>query len=158
MLRIFGLGLAVCLFAGAARAGDDPVAAVRAIYDLYRVKHARVADEPDQLDPKYYSARRKKQLAALQKACKGKDMCLPDADHFVNGQDYKITDLQVKALADPATPANVAKVDVRFKNFETDEHFVFTMVREGKSWLIDEMEGGDKETRYTLDDTFKPNL
>lgn len=158
MWKIIGAVLALSLLAPSARAGSDPVVTVKAIYDLYRVKHARVADSPNQLDSKSYSARRKKQLAALAKACKGKDMCLPDADHLINGQDYKITALRVVALPDPASPPGVAKVDVSFKNVDAADHFVFTMVKEGAGWLIDEIDGGDKDTRYTLDDVFKPNL
>lgn len=158
MFKLTGCALILCLVAGTARADDDAVAAVQAIYNLYLIKYARVSDGPKQLDPQYYSARRKRQLAALRKTCKGKDLCLPDTDYFVNGQDYRLTNLQVRPLADPAAPADVAKVDVRFRNFEADDHFVFTMVKEGRRWLIDQMEGGGKETHYTLDDALTPHL
>lgn len=163
MLRRFLAGLALSVLAAtltpaASRAADDPVATIKAIYALYQAKNTKLEDTPDQLDPKYYSARRKTQLAALTRACEGKDMCFPDFDHLVNGQDYKITALVLKRLPSPASAPGPVKVDVRFRNFSTSQHFTFTMVQEGSGWLIDEMEGGSKDTRYTLDDVFKPNF
>lgn len=152
------LGLLLGVFADVALAADAAVAKVEAIYRLYRVKSADPADTPDQLDPKLYSARRKVQIAALNKACEGRDMCLPDFDHLVDGQDHRISELKVKRLPETPSRPDVAKVDVRFKNFRTPTHFVFTLVNEGGVWLIDEVEGGGKESRYTLDEVLKPNL
>jgi hypothetical protein len=138
-----------------ALAESGPVAAVRAIYAGYLVKTDRVADMPDQLAPKLYSARRRAELVKLKKACAKKDMCLPDADHFVDGQDYLITDLKITEIAVEAASARVA---ADFKNFDTREHMVFTLVKEGNRWVVDQLEGGKDDARYTLDDVLKPNF
>jgi len=138
-----------------AAAEEGPVAKVEAIYAPYLVKTDDPAATPDQLDPALYSARRKAQLARLQKACEGKDMCLPDFDHLVNGQDYALKGLKIEKIAGDDRRATVA---VRFSNFKTPQRFVFTLVKENDRWLIDQIDGGSKNYRYTLDDVFKPNF
>lgn len=155
-----GAGLVILgLVTGApAWAAEDAAATVKAIYTLYLVKSTKPGSEPDQLDPKYYSARRRQQIKELEKACDGKDMCMPDADHFIDGQDYKITGLQVKALPAPNPATGTAKVEVRFRNFGTPSHMIFTMVKEGDRWVIDQLEGGRKDARYTLDTVLQPNF
>ena len=155
-----GAGLVILgLVTGApALAADDAAATVKAIYTLYLVKDAKPGEEPDQLDPKYYSARRRQQIKDLEKACDGKDMCMPDADHVIDGQDYRITGLKVKALPSPNPATGTAKVEVRFRNFDTPNRMIFTMVKEGDRWVIDQMEGGRKDARYTLDTVLQPNF
>ena len=136
-----------------ARAEDDAVATVKRIYRAYDKAGDDPSTWPDQLAPKLYSERRRKEIAALKRACAGKDMCLPDFDHMIDGQDWKISGLKVEAKE---TTATTARVDVSFRNFETAVAFVFTMVKEKGGWKIDQMEGGG-EAKYTLDDVLKPN-
>ncbi len=157
MRRMIGLllGAVVAVSSGAARAAEaDAVATVKKIYAGYLKPARDLASSPDQLAPKLYSARRRAQLARLQKACAGKDMCLPDFDHLIDGQDWRLSGLSV---TETANDGRTARLDVSFRNFDTAVRFDFTMVKEAGGWKIDEIEGGGGESRYTLDEVFKPN-
>lgn len=144
-------GLVLAVVPTASRAESGPVAAVRAIYAPYLAPAKGLG--PDQLAPKLYSARRRAEIGRLHKACRGKDGCLPDADHFVGGQAYRITGLTITEVSADAT---TARVEADFANFDTHEHMVFTMVREGRRWVVDDLEGGRPDARHTLDDALRP--
>lgn len=140
------------LFAGAAaQAENAPAEAVRAIYQHYIAAEKSGAIGPDQLDPKLYTPRVRKQIRQLLKACKGKDVCLPDADFLIDGQDFKITDLQLRVLSDGE---NRALIEATFKNFDTTVKRVFTMRKQGAAWLIDDIDFGEGRR---LKDELKPN-
>lgn len=135
-------------------AEEDAVARLRAIYAPYLARPSATADVPDQLDPALYSARRRAQIAALQKACEGREMCGPDFDHLIDGQDWELSGLKIRRLSGDDRRTDV---DVAFRNAGTPQHFVFTMVKENGVWLIDEMKGGSRTYRYDLDAVLKPN-
>lgn len=152
--RVFVLlAAATICVAHPAFAAQEPADAIAAIYQAYIKAERNKGMAPDQLALKYYSARRQAQIIALKKACKGKDPCLPDADFFIDGQNYKIRDLDVRTRS---KNAQKAEVEARFRNFDTAQRVVFSLVNEGKGWRIDDMEGGIEGARYTLDTMLKP--
>lgn len=149
------LALALAAAPGSAGAAEaDAVATVKRIYAGYLKPGGDLASSPDQLAPKLYSARRRAQLAQLKKACAGKDWCLPDFDHLIDGQNWKLSALTVN---EQGNDGRTARLEVSFRNFDTAVRFDFTMVKEAGGWKIDEIEGGGGDGRYTLDEVFKPN-
>ena len=148
-------GLTFGLTGGAARAAElDAITTVKKIYAGYLKKSTGSDMGPDQLAPGLYSKRRRAQIADLQRKCRGKDFCLPDFDHLIDGQDWKLSDFTVR---ETGNDGRTASLEVAFRNFDKPVHFVFTMVKEAGGWKIDEMAGGDGESDYRLDDVFKPN-
>lgn len=151
---VLALAGALAASSASARAETDAVTALKRLYAAYQKAESSTSLGPDQLDPRLYSKRRRAEIAALRRACSGKDFCLPDFDHLVDGQASKITALTV-TLVEGSERA--ARVEVRFRNFETPTRFVFTMVKETNGWKIDDLKGGGGEADYTLDDVLKPN-
>jgi hypothetical protein len=60
-----------------------------------------------------------------------------DADPFINGQDYEISEL---LIADPAIEGDRAIVDVSFLNFGQPSDLRYTLVRRAEGWKIDDIE------------------
>jgi hypothetical protein len=143
MRRLFaGFGI-VGFLASPALAQSTPEVFVRGVYDAYVAAEKAGKDAPDQLRASIYSARIRKQIAALKKACaKREDLCLPDADFLVDGQDYKISDIHTKELSQQG---DRAKVEARFRNFDTAVVKTYTLVRENGRWAIDDIDGGLRE-------------
>ena len=135
--------LAASFFIFPAVAQTAPEVFVRGVYDAYVAAEKAGKDAPDQLRASIYSARIRKQIAALKKACaKRDDLCLPDADFLVDGQDYKISDIHTKELSQQG---DRAKVEARFRNFDTAVVKTYTLVRENGRWAIDDIDGGLRE-------------
>jgi hypothetical protein len=144
--------VAASLFCAAPARAEGAAEMVRALYAEYEKADATKASGPDQLDPKLYTARVRKQIARLNRACKGKDICGPDADFLVEGQDFKITEVKTRVVS---ASAERARVEARFKNFGGAIKRVFSMRREDGRWLIDDIDfGGGRR----LKDELKPNL
>ncbi|MBK9082533.1 MAG: DUF3828 domain-containing protein [Rhizobiales bacterium] len=146
-----GVVAALMLWAPLAFAASAPAEAVRAVYEQYLAAEKTGAMGPDHLDPKLYTPRVRAMIAKLQKACKGKDICLPDADFLVDGQDFKITDLLIRVISDQN---GRAMIEATFKNFDTKVKRVFTLRENGGRWLIDDIDFGGGEK---LKDQLKPN-
>lgn len=116
-----------------------PDAVVRGVYEAYVAAEKAGKDAPDQLRAALYSARVRKQIASLKKACaKRDDLCLPDADFLVDGQDYRISDIAVKLVSQQGERA---AVEARFKNFDTASRKTYTLVREKGRWVVDDIDG-----------------
>jgi hypothetical protein len=152
------LGCALmCATITTATAETGGVAAISKIYKAYvAVKPGSDDKLPNQLDPKLYSARVKTLLKALDKACAKKDdICYPDFDFLIDGQDFEIKDLKVTSLA---STAKTETVEARFVNFDAPRRMVFKLVNEKGRWLIDGMTS-DRDGNpdgYTLDQALKP--
>ena len=147
-----GLFIAASLWAVApARAAHAAAEAVRALYAQYEAAEKSNGSGPDQLDKSLYTPRVRREIAKLTKACKGKDVCLPDADFLVDGQDFRIRDLLVRVLSDGA---DRALIEATFKNFDTKVKRVFTMRLIDGRWLIDDINLG---AGRRLKDELKPN-
>lgn len=139
MNRLFLACLAASVLTAPALAETPPDAVVRGVYEAYVAAEKAGKDAPDQLRASLYSARIRKQIAALKKACaKRDDLCLPDADFLVDGQDYRISDIAVKLVSQQG---DRAAVEARFKNFDTTSRKTYTLVREKGRWVVDDIDG-----------------
>lgn len=137
-------------FIATAQAESAPAEAVRAIYGEYEAAEKTRGMGPDQLDKKYYTPRVRREITRLMKACKGKDVCLPDADFLIDGQDFKIRDLLIRVLSDRG---DTALIEATFTNWDTKVKRVFTMRNIGGRWLIDDIDFGKG---HKLKDELKP--
>ncbi|ODS01411.1 hypothetical protein AUC69_07000 [Methyloceanibacter superfactus] len=66
------------------------------------------------------------------------DACV-DYDMFVQGNDFKLTDLTFETNA---AEGNTATVTARFKNFGQPATVVFDLLHDDKGWMIEEMTSG----------------
>ena len=93
---------------------------------------------------------RSKHLNALfakdLKEAKG-DVGRLDFDPYVDGQDYQITGLKI---GDATITGTTAKVEVTFKNFDTAEDLMFTLVKESDGWKVDDVVSSSKDNPYSL--------
>ncbi len=157
MRRLF---LASLILAGAnpvvAQSPADPGVLIRQIYQAYVAAEKKpFGKEPDQYNSRYYSARINAQIEKLKKSCeKRDDICMPDADFLVDGQDFKIRDLKVNVTERSATSSTVVAT---FRNFESPRSATFKMALEKGRWVIDElrMNSKDQPEGYTLEETLK---
>ncbi len=72
-----------------------------------------------------------------------------DFDPYIDGQDYQITDL---VFHDAVITGDTAKVEVTFKNFDTSEDLMFTLVKEADGWKVDDVVSSNKDFPYSLKD------
>ena len=72
-----------------------------------------------------------------------------DFDPYVVGQDFLLTDFAVGAIEEMS---GTAKVTVNFRNFDTPETNVFTLIRESDGWKIDDVTNidADGHANYSL--------
>ena len=70
-----------------------------------------------------------------------------DFDPYIDGQDYRITGLK---FGDPTIVGDTAKVEVTFKNFDTPEDLMFTLVKQTDGWKVDDVVSSNKEFPYSL--------
>lgn len=144
--------VAACLgWAPLAQAAGGAADAVRALYGEYATAESSDGSGPDQLKKSYYTPRVRGMIRRLIAACKGKDVCLPDADFLVDGQDFKVRDLVIVTRSE--TDAS-AVVEATFKNFDAKVRRVFTMRQVDGRWLIDDIDFGRGRR---LKDELKPN-
>jgi len=141
------LALAVLAFAALvvpAFAYDSPKALLEALYSPY--------SQGDSFDwSKWDEAQfRSKELNVLfdkdAKEADG-DIGRLDFDPYIDGQDYKISDLK---FADAQIEGDTAKVEVTFKNFDLAEDMTFTLVKEADGWKIDDVVSANKDFPYSL--------
>jgi hypothetical protein len=70
-----------------------------------------------------------------------------DFDPYIDGQDYQITDLK---FGEPTINGDTAKVEVTFKNFDSAEDLLFTLVKEPDGWKVDDVVSSNKDFPYSL--------
>jgi hypothetical protein len=86
--------------------------------------------------------RASKSLAALFKKnrdCekKAKGICALDWDFIIDGQDYALSNIKVSSAV---VAGNKATVTVTFRNFDETDVNVYSFVREGGQWKVDDIE------------------
>ena len=124
-------------------AGAAPTALIESIYRLYIKTDKNSTKTPDQYTRAWYSAKIRAKIAEIEKACKKReDICWPDSDFLVDGQDFEIRDLKVREVARTDRDATV---EAKFRNFAEPHAMTFTLVRENGRWVIDEMVGRSKD-------------
>ncbi len=151
--------LLATMIAGPASAGEasDVISALYARYAKSGAD-ADLGTMPDILDPKLYSKRVGKLLSSLKKACKNvQEICGPDFDFFIDGQDWEIKKLQISTLKESAGKATV---EARFANSGLPRKITYILVNEGGRWVIDDLAAAKlgESGGYRLDEVLKPNL
>jgi Protein of unknown function (DUF3828) len=118
-----------------AAAADDPLSLIKAIYKTYTDIGPGEGGMPGL--PHVYSKRLQalidKDASETPEGTAGRI----DWDVFVDGQDWQLTDLDIKEVSrgDAA-----AEVRATFKNFGAPRDMLFDLVRENGHWRIDEIE------------------
>jgi hypothetical protein len=123
--------LALGLGSGAATAAafdSDPVSLIKSIYKTY---------EEDKPQPKHIYSKRLQAL--IDKDAKETPEGMVgriDWDVFVDGQHWKLTDLDITLVSQTA---DKAQVRATFKNFDHPSNMLFDLVREEGHWRVDDV-------------------
>jgi hypothetical protein len=114
--------------AHAAPFDSDPVSLIEAIYKTY---------EEDKPQPKRIYSKRLQALIDKDEKETPKGMVgRIDWDVFVDGQDWKLTELNITLVS---KSADKAQVRATFKNFDQSSNMLFDLVREGGRWRVDDV-------------------
>lgn len=134
--------LTLCLPARAQvnNAEADPSAWLKQVYALYQKAQSTAALE-GKASTTLIEKRASKALAALFKkdaACskRSQGVCALDWDFVVDGQDYKLSDVDV---GPSVVDGDKASVTVTFTNLDAKCRNVYTFVREGGQWKVDDI-------------------
>lgn len=135
MRIVLALLLALSLGAEAARAvqgtaDSDPVSLIKAIYATYTADN----DKPGL--PRIYSKRLQALIDKDEKETPEGMVGRIDWDVFVDGQDWKLTELKIALVW---KSADKAQVRATFKNFDQSSNMLFDLVREDGRWRIDDV-------------------
>jgi hypothetical protein len=125
VLIVLGLG------ADGARAvspDSDPVSLIEAIYKTYET------DNPGL--PNVYSKRLQALIDKDEKETPEGEVGRIDWDVFIDGQDWKLTELKIVLVS---KSADKAEVRATFKNFGEQSNQLFDLVREDGHWRIDDI-------------------
>jgi hypothetical protein len=121
------LGLASSM-AHAAPFDSDPVSLIKAIYKTY------AEDKP--LPKHIYSKRLQVLIDKDEKETTKGMVGRIDWDVFVDGQDRKLTELNITLVSKSAARAQVR---AGFKNFDQSSNMLFDLVREEGGWRVDDV-------------------
>jgi hypothetical protein len=144
MHRLFLVFVALAATIFPALAYDTPKALLEALYTPYLAGDSFNWDNWD--ESKLRSKGLNDLFAADLKEADG-DMGRLDFDPYIDGQDYQVTDLK---YGEPTITGDTAKVEVTFKNFDSAEDLMFTLVKEGDGWKIDDVSSSNKDYPYDL--------
>ena len=128
IILAFILGFVLAGSASAKSVDSDPVTLITEIYETYETDQAEL--------PHVFS----KQLQALidkdEREAEG-GVGRIDWDVFIDGQDWKLTELKIAPVSQ--TPSQ-AQVRATFKNFDKPSDMLFDLVLEEGHWRIDDIE------------------
>ena len=144
MRRIILLLLALAAGTVPALAYDTPKALLEALYSPYAKGDSFDWNNWD--ETQFRSAELNELFAKDLKEADG-EVGRIDFDPYIDGQDYQITDLKI---GEPAIDGDTAKVEVTFKNFDTADDLMFTLVKEAGGWKVDDVVSSDKNFPYSL--------
>jgi hypothetical protein len=125
----FILGFVLAGAASAKSVDDDPVTLITAIYKTYETDHAGL--------PHVFSKRLQALIDKDAKETPDDEVGRIDWDVFIDGQDWKLTDLKITRESQTDTQA---KVRATFKNFDKPSDMLFALVLEDGHWRIDDIE------------------
>ena len=128
IILAFLLGLAIAGTAFAKPIDSDPVTLITAIYKTYETDKAGL--------PHVYSKRLQALIDKDDKETPEGMVGRIDWDVFIDGQDWKLTDLKITPMSQTATQA---KVRATFKNFDRPSDMLFDLVLEDGRWRIDDI-------------------
>ncbi len=129
ILLALGLGIAAAP-AGAAVPDSDPVSLIKAIYATY------TADNDNPGLPHVYSKRLQALVDKDEKETPEGEVGRIDWDVFVDGKDWKLTELKIALVS---KSDGTAQVRATFKNFGEPCNQLFDLVREEGHWRIDDV-------------------
>ena len=144
--RSFLAAIALLALLSPASAAEDPVAVIR---ELYRV-HAEAEKTKKQawMPPHRERFFTKKLGAAIARAYQRNEIGF---DFIYDGQDFEISELEIRALP---SAGHISRVEARFKNFKEPKRIEYDMVREGGAWRIAEIRSRGKPS-WTLTKVLK---
>ncbi len=127
--------LALCFSGAAAHAGaaapdSDPVSLIKAIYATYTAGN----DNPGL--PHVYSKRLQALVDKDEKETPDGEVGKIDWDVFVDGQDWKLSQLKIALVS---KSDDKAEVRATFRNFDEPCNQLFELVREDGHWRIDDI-------------------
>jgi hypothetical protein len=131
MRVILALLLSLGFGSGAARAAaadSDPVSLIKAIYKTYEANNPGL--------PHIYSKRLQALIDKDEKEMPEGMVGRIDWDVFVDGQDWKLTELKIALVS---KSADKAQVRATFKNFDQRSNMLFDLVREDGNWRVDDV-------------------
>jgi hypothetical protein len=128
---LLALLIFLVLAAAAAEAApdSDPVALIKAIYATYET------DTPGLEN--IYSTRLQALLDKDEKETPEGEVGRIDWDVFVNGQDWKLSELKITLVS---KTADRAQIRASFKNFGDANNILFDLVRENGAWRVDDVQ------------------
>jgi Protein of unknown function (DUF3828) len=101
----------------------------------YRARHRRGLQQSQQL------------LDADRKTTPEGEVGKIDWDVFVDGQEWKLSELNVTLVSEAA---DHAQVSAKFNNFAEPKQILFDLVREDGRWLVDDVQSTTKGERWTM--------
>ena len=125
-----------------AGSGGDPVDAIAAIYKAYQTTPDTAPDIGA-----VYSSRLQQLLDADRKTTPEGEVGKIDWDVFVDGQECKLSELNVTLVSEAA---DHAQVSAKFNNFAEPKQILFDLVREDGRWLVDDVQSTTKGGRWTM--------
>ena len=129
IILAFILGFVLAGSASAKSVDGDPVTLITAIYKTYQAE----TDQPGL--PHVFSKRLQALIDKDEKEAEG-GVGRIDWDVFIDGQDWKLTELKITPLSQ--TPSQ-AQVRATFKNFDKPSDLLFGLVLEDGHWRIDDI-------------------
>ena len=130
IILAFILGFVLAGSASAKSIDSDPVTLVTEIYKTYQTE----TDEPGL--PHVFSKRLQALVDKDEKEAEG-GVGRIDWDVFIDGQDWKLTELKITPVSQ--TPSQ-AQVRATFKNLDKPSDLLFDLVLEDGHWRIDDIE------------------
>ncbi len=115
----------------------DPAGAITAIYKAYQTGSDAAPDGRRRLQPPPAATDRRRSQVTPPEGEVGK----LDWDVFVDGQDWKISDLNVALVSEAA---DRAQVSAQFNNLDEPKEILFDLVREDGRWLVDDVQSTKK--------------
>jgi Protein of unknown function (DUF3828) len=133
------LAFAACVLTTAAYAQfPTPEEGVRAIYTFYAGSDSKGFPQDAATAKRFFDPSLAKQWAAAKNI---------DADFFIQGQDWELSELKVDQAAINGNKANVA---VGFTNFKKPIKLTYEMVKSNDGWRISDVKAGRSSFRDAL--------
>jgi hypothetical protein len=130
VILAFILGFVLARSASAKSVDGDAVTLITAIYKTYQTE----TDQPGL--PHVFSKRLQALIDKDEKEAQG-EVGRIDWDVFIDGQDWKLTELKITPVSQ--TPSQ-AQVRATFKNFDKPSDMLFDLVLEDGHWRVDDIE------------------
>jgi Protein of unknown function (DUF3828) len=129
IILAFFLGFVLAGAASAKSVDSDPVTLITAIYKTYETDQAGL--------PHVFSKRLQALVDKDAKETPEGEVGRIDWDVFIDGQDWKLTELKITPVSQTSSQAQVRAT---FQNFDRPSDMLFDLVLEDGHWRIDDIE------------------